>query len=279
MNGWRRVRADQLSESFDGFLFDAYGVLVHSEGVLPGAAQFLAHLRAQGKPFRVVSNDASTTQEAKVARWAQWGLELEPSELLTPWQVLASPLAPLDLSGVPCFLIGTPLSQRMLRSVGARLADAEEPIGALVIADERDESLWEKLDQGLSRAVAAWRQGGRPHLVLMNPDLVYPSARGFGLTAGSLALMIEAALQRLLAEPLSFVPIGKPQPYLFQLGLRSLGLPPGRVVMIGDQWETDILGSRGVGLAAALVGTGVTPLSKAPPVTDSGVFLLDDLRR
>lgn len=75
--------------------------------------------------------------------------------------------------------------------------------------------------------------------------------------------MFESALERLFRRPFRFQPVGKPQPYLYELGLAELGLPAERVVMIGDQLETDIAGALGVGLSAVLIGTGVSTLDEA----------------
>lgn len=255
------VTPDQLCETFDGFLFDAYGVLVDSDGVLPGAGAFLERLRDLGKPFRIVSNDASTTPEAKVERWAERGLHLESRELLTPWQVLTSLTTPLSLEGLGCFLIGTPMSRMMLWMAGGELVDRADALDALVIADETDPHVLHRCDEALSLVVEAIRAGREPRLVLVNPDLLYPSSRGFGFTSGSLALMFEASLERLFGRPFRFTPIGKPQPHLFELGLKSLGLPGDKVVMIGDQLETDAVGALAAGIQPVLIATGITPLS------------------
>lgn len=255
------VTADELCERFDGFLFDAYGVLVDSDGILPGADAFLRRLRGRGKPFRVISNDASTTPQAKVERWSQRGLSLEEELLLTPWQVLAGADSPISLEGRGCFLIGTPLSRMMLWSAGGRLVDKAEELEVLVIADEVDHHVLHRCDEALSLVSDCVRAGRDPLLLLANPDLVYPTARGFGFTAGSLALMFEAALERLFGRPFSFTRIGKPEPYLYELALSELGLPRERVAMIGDQLETDIAGALAVGVQPVLIGTGITPLT------------------
>jgi len=97
------------------------------------------------------------------------------------------------------------------------------------------------------------------HLVLPNPDLIYPKAdRGFGITSGSIALIFEAALQ--LRYPghagLCFERLGKPNADIFQEALRRSGT--NNMVMIGDQLETDIRGANAFGLDSVLVGTGIT---------------------
>jgi ribonucleotide monophosphatase NagD (HAD superfamily) len=149
----------------------------------------------------------------------------------------------------------------MLWSAGGQLVDRAAQLDALVVADEVDDHVMHRCDEALSLVVEAIRAGREPRLVLVNPDLVYPSARGFGFTSGSLALMFEAALQRLFGRPFRFTPIGKPEPHLYELGLQSLGLPREKVAMIGDQLETDVAGALSVGVQPVLIGTGITPLN------------------
>ncbi len=46
---------------------------------------------------------------------------------------------------------------------------------------------------------------------------------------------------------------GKPWPGAFRRGARTLGLPPERCAMVGDQLFTDVLGARAAGLRTVLV--------------------------
>jgi ribonucleotide monophosphatase NagD (HAD superfamily) len=90
---------------------------------------------------------------------------------------------------------------------------------------------------------------------LPNPDLVYPKGGGeLGFTAGAIALLIETALaRRFPARALRFDHLGKPEPHLFAEAARRLALAPDRLVMIGDQLETDVAGARAAGVATALL--------------------------
>ncbi|MES2855324.1 MAG: HAD hydrolase-like protein, partial [Bdellovibrionota bacterium] len=54
--------------------------------------------------------------------------------------------------------------------------------------------------------------------------------------------------------------IGKPSTYLFELALSSSDVAKSRVVMIGDQLATDILGANNSGIDSCLVGTGLTQI-------------------
>lgn len=251
------ITSSQLIDRYQGFLLDAYGVLVNSEETLPGASQFIRRLRDGGKPFRVISNDGSTTPEAKVEKWKSRGLEIRAEELLTPWSVLASEFSPVGLKGKACLVLGSALSKEMLKRAGGRLVEEEETPDVFILADELAPDFMSACDRAFSRVIEAVRSGRPPELILANPDLLYPSGDGYGLTAGAIRLMFEAGWERLLGTPFQFQSVGKPGPGLFHLGLQSLGLPKDGVVMLGDQWDTDIVGAEQLGIDSVLLTTGL----------------------
>ena len=246
-------------------MLDAYGVLVNSEHTLPGAQHFLDSIRASGKPFRIISNDGSTTPEAKVEKWSRRGLRVLSEELITPWSVLASEFSPVSLVGKACLVLGTPLSKEMLRRAGGRLVQDHENFDVFILADELMPDFMLTCDRAFSAVIRAVNEGRKPELVLANPDLVYPTADGHGLTAGAIRLMFEAGWKRVLGRPLLFQSIGKPGPGLFQLGLQALGLPASEVVMLGDQWDTDILGASNAGIDSVLLTTGLAKADESRP--------------
>ena len=59
---------ETLIERYDTLLFDAYGVLVHAAGAMPGARALVQRLNR--KPYCVITNDASKLPETAAARTA-----------------------------------------------------------------------------------------------------------------------------------------------------------------------------------------------------------------
>jgi len=77
----------------------------------------------------------------------------------------------------------------------------------------------------------------------------------YGLTSGALAAMLEAVIQEHYPEqPIQFERLGKPHSPLFAAAARKTG---GKMVMLGDQLSTDILGAQRFGIPAALVMSGL----------------------
>ena len=54
------------------------------------------------------------------------------------------------------------------------------------------------------------------------------------------------------------VVLGKPNPFIGQMALLKLDLPPDKVLCVGDRLETDILLGARIGTPTALILTGVS---------------------
>jgi HAD superfamily hydrolase (TIGR01450 family) len=261
------ITFDALLDRYDTILFDAYGVLVHGGGPMPGAAEVLARLNAGGRSYFIVTNDASKLPATAAARYQGFGLPIEASRLLTSGMLLAGHFAAAGLVGRRCAVLGPPDSRRYVEDAGGEVVPPHEAFDVLVIGDESGFPFLEWADAALSSLIAAVDAGRPVHLVVPNPDLIYPGGGGFGFAAGSIADMFEGALAlRYPRRPdLRFVRLGKPNTPIFEDAIRRAGT--SRIVMIGDQLETDITGARAAGLDAVWIETGVTTeIPDATPV-------------
>ena len=253
----RSTTTRDLLEQYAGVLLDLYGVLVDGSGLLPGAADFLAELHRRATPFAFVSNDASRSTETYVRRFANWGVKVSGDRFVTSGSLLPAYLADKKLAGARVAVLGTADSEAFVREGGGEVVPvrAGMEIDALAVCDDAGFAFLDGLEHSLSAVVRAVEAGRRPALVLPNPDLVYPKGGGeLGFTAGTMALMIEAALARRFPRAnLVFDHLGKPQPHLFTAAAKQLGLARERLVMIGDQLETDIAGANAAGVPSALL--------------------------
>ncbi|MBI2378410.1 MAG: HAD hydrolase-like protein [Deltaproteobacteria bacterium] len=244
-----------LVDRYSAFLLDAYGVLVDASGALPGALELVNALVSRGRPFRIVTNDASRSPEEIAKKLVALGFEVSAELIVSSGSLIASTLGAHGVSEV--VVLGPEGSKELSARSGARVIepDGARPLEALVVADEHGYPMLETLDEVISMLFSALDEGRRPLLVLSNPDLVYPKSKGrYGLTAGAVARVIEGALE-LRDSNLGFVKLGKPYAPIFEAALSSLGTRDA--VMIGDQLLTDVRGAIGVGIDAAFVESGV----------------------
>lgn len=280
MHALPQTRMATLLSAYDCLLLDAYGVLVNLEGPLPGARLLIDHLNATRHRYALVSNSASKLAESAARQYLSYGLAIQPERIVTAGSLLLPYFAEQGLTGARCCVLGTGDSHELARRAGGEVlptsalrefADFE----VLVLADQAFEPFWDTFDAAMSSLLRRLDAGKPVHLVLPNPDLIYPRACGFGVTSGSLALMLESILDRRYpGQPgLVFKALGKPNAQIFAEAARRLG--GGRMVMVGDQLETDILGANRYGIDSALLLGGVSRLPEQIDV--SPTFLLTSL--
>jgi HAD superfamily hydrolase (TIGR01450 family) len=254
------ISIDDLLGRYEAVLFDAYGVLVHGSGALPGARELLGRLNSERRPYFVVTNDASKLPATAASRYQRFGLPIDASRILTSGMLLAGHFAAAGLGGRRCAVLGPADSARYVADAGGEVVPPDEAFDVLVIGDESGFPFLDWADAALSSLFVSIDEGRPVHLVVPNPDLIYPGGGGFGFAAGTIASMFEGALAlRYPDRPeLRFARLGKPNTPIFEDAIRRLGT--SRVVMIGDTLETDIKGARAAGLDAVWIETGVTSI-------------------
>jgi HAD superfamily hydrolase (TIGR01459 family) len=255
----RIVSTDEILQRYDAVLLDAYGVLVDKAGALPGAADFIRRLAEADKPFLVLTNSASRLPATLAGELAALGLPVAESRVLTSGALIADWMRDMGLDRPACVVLGPPDAEAYVLQAGGRVLPAAAGADAevVVIADQKGFPCLQGMDAVLSLVLSRLDADRPLHLLLCNPDLVYPVAPGrYGFTAGALAAMLEAVIRQRypsLVDP--FVRLGKPYAPMFKAAEARLG--GGRLVMLGDQLATDILGANRCGIDSVLVGSGL----------------------
>lgn len=254
-----RTSIDELIDRYDAVLFDAYGVLVHTSAAMPGARETIAKLHHAGLNYAVLTNDASKLPATAALRYRGFGLDIPADRILSSGLLLPDYFERHGLSHARCAVLGTADSKRFVEHAGGHIVNPDSEFDVLVVGDENGYDFVTSVDAALTSMFRMLESGRSVRLVLPNPDLIFPHGENrFGIAAGSVALMIEAALQRRFPErsDLVFDRLGKPQPYLYETAMQRFGTR--NAVMIGDQLETDIAGAAACGIDSTLIATGVT---------------------
>lgn len=268
----------KLIERYSALLFDAYGVLLYRGRAAEGAPELIEHLESTGKPYWIVSNNATQPVEIVAEEWGAIGLRIPCRRIITSGDLIASYFEEHGLRGCKCSVLGPEGSLLCVRKAGGLIVSPEEGAEVLVVCDEQGYPLLETIDRTIGMLFRQFDRSASVHLLLPNPDLIYPDGKGgYGITAGSIAILLEAILaQRYPDQNPRFVPFGKPYSFIFEEALRRSGTRD--MVMIGDQIPTDILGARRFGIDSALVGTGVSRLDGFGDVRPTFVLHSLDLR-
>jgi len=274
----RNISASALADRYSILLLDAYGVLVHGGGALPGAVEFIDSLNRVGKPYYILTNDVAKLPATAAARYRSFGLDLDSERIISAGSLLTSHFVEHALIDKRCVVLGPRDSECYVEMAGGKVVPAGEHFEVLVIADETGFPFLETVDTVLTTLFAMLDRRQAVSLILPNPDLIFPTAEfGFGLAAGSIALVFEAALRlRYPDQPqLCFARLGKPHAAIFNEALRRGGSRD--MVMIGDQLETDIRGANTFGIDSVLVTGGVSDASALAPDGPRPTYFLESL--
>ena len=104
-----------------------------------------------------------------------------------------------------------------------------------------------------------------------NPDKNIPTERGLLPGAGSVIAMIEASTQQ------KAIYIGKPEAIIMEKAVETLGMEKANVLMVGDNYTTDILAGINNGIDTLLVLSGFTQKADVPTLPVPPTYLVDSL--
>lgn len=104
-----------------------------------------------------------------------------------------------------------------------------------------------------------------------NPDLNIPTERGLLPGAGSIIKLIEVATR---VEP---VMIGKPEAVIMDKAVDKLGFDKKDLIMVGDNYLTDINAGIENGIDSLLVLTGFTQKEDVPNLPVAPTYVIDSL--
>lgn len=273
----------ELMDSHGLFLIDAYGVLVTSQGALPGAREFIASLQNRGIPFFVLTNDASRLPETAASYYVQSGLNIPVERVLTAGLMIEEAFRRHSLENPRCVVLGTPDTHEYVKRAGGSCLSPMDDIeyDALIVGDDSGFETLPVLNAVLSSLHRMIKRGKIPLLFLPNPDFLYPRGPSrFGFTSGSLAHLLRMGLRQLHPDlALEFEVLGKPSPLLYEIALERSGQRPDAAAMLGDQLHTDIQGANRAGVTSVLLGSGITqiPLPGGLPPDHIPQFILPGL--
>ena len=247
------------------FLLDMDGTLYLDDRLFPGAADFLAKIRACGGKYLFLTNNSSKGVDAYVAKMTRLGVPAAPADFLTSVDALIVFLERTYGAAdkkKKMYVVGTRSFCAQLAAAGFLLTETPDDDTALLILGFDRELTYRKLEDAcrlLARGRQAARTSGDAKAVAglpavdyyaTNPDWVCPTAFGSVPDCGSMAWMLEKATGRLPKF------IGKPEPEMALLAMAQCGCSAAETLLIGDRLYTDIACGNRAGVDTAFVLSG-----------------------
>jgi 4-nitrophenyl phosphatase len=193
--------------------------------------------------FVLATNNSSKTPEMYQKKLMDFGVEVNPEQIVTSSMAVAELLKKKYPSGGPVFIVGEEGITSLMQKYGF-FHQEEDPL-AIIAGLDRQIS-YEKL----SKATLFIRNGAEFYGT--NPDKTYPTDKGLVPGAGAIIAFLETA------SGVTPIIAGKPYPYLLIVALSQMRSSPSETLVIGDRLETDIAGGKNVNCRTALVLSGVS---------------------
>lgn len=247
------------------FLLDMDGTLYLDDRLFPGAADFLAKIRACGGKYLFLTNNSSKGVDAYVEKMTRLGVPAAPADFLTSVDALIVFLERTYGAAVKkkkMYVVGTRSFRAQLAAAGFLLTETPDDDTALLILGFDRELTYRKLEDAcrlLARGVQEARTSGDAKAAAglpavdyyaTNPDWVCPTAFGSVPDCGSMAWMLEKATGRLPKF------IGKPEPEMALLAMAQCGCSAAETLLIGDRLYTDIACGNRAGVDTTFVLSG-----------------------
>jgi len=255
-----------LPSHIKALILDMDGVIWRSDTPIGDLAEIFARIEARGLKYVFATNNGTKTPEQYVARLAELGVNVKPSQVVTSALGVAYMLAQKYPKGTKMFMIGEDGIRGALEDKGFEVLSVNNTMEAQVVVMGIDRQItFEKM-----REATLLVRNGIPFYGT-NPDKTFPTPRGEIPGAGAWLSVITTATE---VEPII---AGKPFPYMMELSLEILGTKKEETLVVGDRLETDIAAGQAVGFPTALVLSGVSTKEQANQWKPKIDLIADDL--
>ncbi|MCC7667406.1 TIGR01457 family HAD-type hydrolase [Liquorilactobacillus satsumensis] len=250
-------------KKYKGYLIDLDGTIYRGKMKIPAAKRFIEQLQARKREFLFVTNNSTKSPEDVVANLADnFDIHVLPSNVYTTAIATADYLAELDPKKRSVYAIGELGLKNALLERGFSFAD-ETPDYVVVGLD------YDVTYRKFEKATLAIKRGAK--FIGTNADTNLPNERGLVPGAGSLIALVERATQQKATY------IGKPEPIIMNKALQRIGLAKEDVIMVGDNYMTDISAGINCGLDTLLVYTGVSTKAQVAQKKVAPTYEIDSL--
>ncbi|MCY9574571.1 TIGR01457 family HAD-type hydrolase [Bacillus xiamenensis] len=246
---------------YKGYLIDLDGTMYKGTEKIEEAGQFVHKLNELNIPYLFVTNNSSRTPKQVAEKLVSFDIPATEEQVFTTSMATANYIAE-QKKDASVYVIGEEGIKQAIEEKG--LSFAQEDADFVVVGIDRGIT-YEKLAVG----AIAIRQGAQ--FVSTNGDIAIPTERGLLPGNGSLTSVLTVTTT---VQP-TF--IGKPESIIMEQAMRVLGTDVSETLMVGDNYDTDIIAGMNAGMDTLLVHTGVTTKELLQQVERQPTYVIDSL--
>lgn len=229
---------------YAGYMIDLDGTIYRGKEKIPAAKRFIERLQEHDIPFLFVTNNSTQAPIKVVENLANnFDIHVKEENVYTSALATADYIADLNKDKRSVYVIGEVGLKQAILDKGFHF---EETNPDYVVVGLDYDVTYHKFEL----ATLAIKRGAK--FIGTNADTNLPNERGLVPGAGSVIALVECSTQQKATY------IGKPETIIMEKALERLGLPKDEVVMVGDNYMTDIKAGINFGIDTMLVYTGVS---------------------
>lgn len=239
-----------LYDDYDVFLFDLWGVVVEGMVTYPGVVEQINDLIKHRKVFFVSNAPRPNYKVLNTLR--SFGLEsINQDMIITSGDVARSVVVESKVTldkgdDIAVYHLGYDRNEEILHNIPHRDTSSLDEADILLLTLYRDDH------ENINEFDEILKEAARRNIIAIcaNPDTTIPKQNTLRYCSGYFAEKIENHGGNVIYT-------GKPKNEIYTKVFSYIpDVPKNRILMIGDTFETDILGAQNSGISSALVLTG-----------------------
>lgn len=246
---------EELADAYDAFVIDQWGVIHDGTRLYPGAIRVFRLLREIGKPAVILTNSRKRT-DVNITRLSCLGLTRDLYDgLISSAEVLRNLLvarsaSPWKALGDRVFVVGLPDDLGLLDGTRYRPVPNVESCDFVLLLSTANGATADAHDGWLRKAAARCLP-----LVTSSAELLTVNEEGVFTGLAGL-------VRRYRRYGGTVITVGKPHSEVYrECDTLLAGLDNPRILAIGDQFESDVVGAKRHGYHAAMVLTGAASVT------------------
>ncbi|REB04824.1 TIGR01457 family HAD-type hydrolase [Sporosarcina sp. BI001-red] len=248
-------------ERYKTICLDLDGTVYKGSQAIPESVAFIRTLQQSGIEPYFITNNSSRTALEQQKKLEMLGVETTEQQIMTS-AIASAKYCAQEFAGETVQMIGESGLREALLDEGITLV---EDGGDIVIMGIDHEITYDKL----ATACLSIRNGA--HFLATNGDLAVPNELGLVPGNGAFIELVKAS------TGVTPTILGKPQSYMLEFIQQQSGASKDEMIMIGDNYETDILSGIGFGIDTIHLQGGVTALAEVLSKAEVPTFMFKTL--
>ncbi len=229
-------------DQYKAICLDLDGTVYRGIEPIPEAVSFIASVQQRGIEPYFITNNSSMTRLQLQEKLTSFDIKADVSRIMTS-AIAVAKYCTENYSGASVMMIGEKGLEEALKSEGIQLTGKDPDV--VVMGIDREITYAKLAD-----ACLAIRSGA--HFIATNSDKAFPTERGLVPGNGSFVALLESATGK------TPVFVGKPESHMLGFIQQENGYLKEEMIMIGDNYDTDIQAGIRFGIDTLHVAGGVT---------------------